>query len=109
VPRDGSRLERVGDRASLEQRQSSGGTTVDLADERGTGERPLAVQLRELAKAALVVCSRLADDVAQAVERRRDAEALRAKEARHRAMLEAALDCIVTMDHRGGWSIKPRR
>ena len=28
-------------------------------------------------------------------------EALRAKEARHRAMLDAALDCVVTMDHEG--------
>ena len=43
----------------------------------------------------------LGDQIGQAVERRRDAEALRAKEARHRAMLEAALDCVVTMDHEG--------
>jgi PAS domain S-box-containing protein len=43
----------------------------------------------------------LGDQIGQAVERRRDAEALRAKEARHRAMLDAALDCVVTMDHNG--------
>jgi PAS domain S-box-containing protein len=42
-----------------------------------------------------------ADEPKQAVERRRDAQALRAKEARHRAMLDAALDCVVTMDHNG--------
>jgi PAS domain S-box-containing protein len=35
------------------------------------------------------------------VERRLDAEALGEKEARHRAMLDAALDCVVTMDHEG--------
>jgi PAS domain S-box-containing protein len=45
--------------------------------------------------------SALGDQIGQAVERRRDTEALRAKEARHRAMLDAALDCVVTMDHRG--------
>src|ERR671925_2376996 len=33
--------------------------------------------------------------------RRHDADALRAKDARHRAMLDAALDCVVTMDHEG--------
>jgi PAS domain S-box-containing protein len=43
----------------------------------------------------------IGNQIGQAVERRRDAEALRAKEARHRAMLEAALDCVVTMDHDG--------
>jgi PAS domain S-box-containing protein len=43
----------------------------------------------------------LGDQIGQAVERRRDAEALRAEEARHRAMLDAALDCVVTIDHEG--------
>src|SRR6476659_2842537 len=43
----------------------------------------------------------LGDQVGQAVERRRDAEELSANEARHRAMLDAALDCVVTMDHEG--------
>ena len=45
--------------------------------------------------------SAIGDQIGQAVERRRDTEALRAKEARHRAMLDAALDCVVTMDHEG--------
>jgi PAS domain S-box-containing protein len=49
----------------------------------------------------LATMSALGDQIGQAVERRRDAEALRAKEARHRAMLDAALDCVVTMDHEG--------
>jgi PAS domain S-box-containing protein len=49
----------------------------------------------------LATMNALGDLIGQAVERRRDAEALRAKEARHRAMLEAALDCVVTMDHEG--------
>jgi PAS domain S-box-containing protein len=49
----------------------------------------------------LATMSMLGDQIGQAVERRRDAEALRANEARHRAMLDAALDCVVTMDHRG--------
>jgi len=43
----------------------------------------------------------IGDQIGQAVERRRDSEALSAKEARHRAMLDAALDCVVTMDHEG--------
>ena len=43
----------------------------------------------------------LGDRIGQAIERRRDAEALRGKEARHRAMLDAALDCVVTIDHEG--------
>jgi PAS domain S-box-containing protein len=49
----------------------------------------------------LATMSALGDQIGQAVERRRDAEALRANEARHRAMLDAALDCVVTMDHEG--------
>jgi PAS domain S-box-containing protein len=49
----------------------------------------------------LATMAALGDQIGQAVERRRDAEALRAKEARHRAMLDAALDCVVTMDHEG--------
>ena len=49
----------------------------------------------------LATMANIGDQIGQAVERRRDAEALRAKEARHRAMLDAALDCIVTMDHDG--------
>jgi len=34
-------------------------------------------------------------------ERKRAAEGLRESEARKRAILESALDCIVTMDHAG--------
>jgi len=49
----------------------------------------------------LATMAGLGDQIGQAVERRRDAETLRANEARHRAMLDAALDCIVTMDHEG--------
>jgi PAS domain S-box-containing protein len=49
----------------------------------------------------LATMAALGDQIGQAVERRRDAESLRAKEARHRAMLNAALDCVVTMDHEG--------
>ena len=45
--------------------------------------------------------SALGDQIGLAVERRRDAEALSANEARHRAMLDAALDCVITMDHEG--------
>jgi PAS domain S-box-containing protein len=56
---------------------------------------------RELDADLLGTMAHLGDQIGQAVERRRDAEALRAKEARHRAMLDAALDCVVTMDHEG--------
>src|SRR5918997_401484 len=49
----------------------------------------------------LATMAALGDQIGQAVERRRDAEALRAKEARHQALLDAALDCVVTMDHEG--------
>ena len=58
-------------------------------------------EARQLDPELLRTMSALGDQIGQAVERRRDAEALRAKEARHRAMLEAALDCVVTMDHEG--------
>jgi len=56
---------------------------------------------RELDSELLTTMAHLGDQIGQAVERRRDAETLRANEARHRAMLEAALDCVVTMDHEG--------
>jgi len=56
---------------------------------------------RELDSELLATMSILGDQVGQAVERRRDAEELSANEARHRAMLDAALDCVVTMDHEG--------
>ena len=56
---------------------------------------------RRLDPELLETMSMLGDQVGQAVEHRRVAEALRAREARHRAMLDAALDCVVTMDHEG--------
>jgi PAS domain S-box-containing protein len=56
---------------------------------------------REFDADLLATMATLGNQIGQAVERRRDAEALRAKEARHRAMLDAALDCVVTMDHEG--------
>jgi PAS domain S-box-containing protein len=49
----------------------------------------------------LATLATLGDQIGQAVERRADAETLRAQEARHRAMLASALDCVVTMDHAG--------
>jgi PAS domain S-box-containing protein len=55
----------------------------------------------ELDAELLATMSALGDQIGQAVERRRDADALRAKEARHRTMLDAALDCVVTIDHEG--------
>jgi PAS domain S-box-containing protein len=39
--------------------------------------------------------------VGQLLERKRAEEALRASEARTRAILESALDCVVSMDHQG--------
>ncbi len=57
---------------------------------------------REVDAELLATMDSLGDQIGQAVERRRDAEALSEKEARHRAMLDAALDCVVTMDHEGG-------
>ena len=41
---------------------------------------------------------------ARRCERRRDAEACASKEARHRAMLDAALDCVVDHRPRRAWS-----
>jgi PAS domain S-box-containing protein len=58
-------------------------------------------EAREPDAELLATMDNLGDQIGQAVERRRDAEALRAKEARHKAMLDAALDCVVTMDHDG--------
>jgi PAS domain S-box-containing protein len=56
---------------------------------------------RELDPELLATMAALGDQIGLAVERRLDAEALGQKEARHRAMLDAALDCVVTMDHEG--------
>ena len=55
----------------------------------------------------LVFALALGSQVAQFVARRRVEEAVRASESRLRAMLDAALDAVVTMDHRGrviGWN-----
>src|SRR5918995_5669379 len=61
----------------------------------------LAPDPRELEEELLGTMSAVGDQIGQAVERRRDSEALRAQDARHRAMLDAALDCVVTMDREG--------
>jgi PAS domain S-box-containing protein len=58
-------------------------------------------EAREMDAELLETMCALGDQIGQAVERRRDAEVLRASEARLRAMLDAALDCVVTMDHEG--------
>jgi PAS domain S-box-containing protein len=58
-------------------------------------------EVRELDRELLSTMVTLGNQIGQALERRRDAEALRANEARHRAMLDAALDCVVSMDHEG--------
>jgi PAS domain S-box-containing protein len=60
-----------------------------------------AGEAREVDPEMLATMATLGDQIGQAVERRRDGEALRAKEARHNAMLEAALDCVITMDDEG--------
>ena len=60
-----------------------------------------APEPREVDSDLLATMGTLGDQIGQAVERRRDAEALSAQEARHRAMLDAALDCVVSMDHEG--------
>jgi PAS domain S-box-containing protein len=56
---------------------------------------------RQLDAELLATMSTLGEQIGLAIERRRDAEALRAEEARHRAVLDAALDCVVTIDHQG--------
>jgi PAS domain S-box-containing protein len=61
----------------------------------------LGAEAREPDAELLAMMSALGDQIGLALERRRDAETLRANEARHRAMLDAALDCVVTMDHEG--------
>jgi PAS domain S-box-containing protein len=59
------------------------------------------VEHGELDRELLATMVTLGHQIGQAVERRRDAETLHTSEARHRAMLEAALDCVVAMDHEG--------
>ena len=55
----------------------------------------------------LATVDALGSQVGQVIERRRAEEAVRKSESRLRAMLEAALDAVVTMDHEGrviGWN-----
>jgi PAS domain S-box-containing protein len=63
--------------------------------------------LREHDERLLATVDALGNQVGQVVERRRAEEEVRKSESRLRAMLEAALDAVVTMDHRGrviGWN-----
>ena len=64
-------------------------------------------ELREPDERLLATMSELGSQVGQFVVRRHAEEAVHASESRLRAMLEAALDAVVTMDHRGrivGWN-----
>jgi PAS domain S-box-containing protein len=58
-------------------------------------------EARELDSELLATMATLGDQIGQAVERRRDAEHLRAERTRHQAMLDVALDCVVSIDDRG--------
>jgi PAS domain-containing protein len=49
----------------------------------------------------LATTESLGSQIGQFVERSRAEEAMREREARHTAILEATLDCIVTIDDRG--------
>src|SRR5829696_6051619 len=55
-------------------------------------------EARELDTELLEMMATLGDQIGQAVERRRDAEHLRAARTRHEAMLEVALDAVISMD-----------
>jgi PAS domain S-box-containing protein len=62
---------------------------------------------RELDERLLATVDAVGSLIGQFVERRRVEEEVRKSESRLRAMLEAALDAVVTMDHRGrvlGWN-----
>jgi PAS domain S-box-containing protein len=64
-------------------------------------------RLREPDQELLAAMGALGSQVGQFVARRRVEEEVRASESRLRAMLDAALDAVVTMDHRGrviGWN-----
>jgi len=58
-------------------------------------------EARELDTELLEMMATLGDQIGQAVERRRDAEHLRAARTRHEAMLEVALDAVISMDDNG--------
>ena len=53
-------------------------------------------EARELDTELLEMMATLGDQIGQAVERRRDAEHLRAARTRHEAMLDVALDAVIT-------------
>jgi PAS domain S-box-containing protein len=57
-------------------------------------EERVAKCTAELSQANADLCNNIA-------ERQQAVDALRASEARHRAILESALDCIITIDHNG--------
>jgi PAS domain S-box-containing protein len=64
-------------------------------------------ELREPDERLLWTMRVLGSQVGQYVTRRQAEEEVRASESRMRAMLEAALDAVITMDHRGhvvGWN-----
>jgi len=64
-------------------------------------------ELREPDERLLWTMRVLGSQVGQFVTRRQAEEEVRASESRMRAMLEAALDAVITMDHRGqvlGWN-----
>ena len=56
---------------------------------------------RELDAELLAVLEVVGVQLGQLVERRRAEDSHHASEQRYRATLQAALDCVVTMDHRG--------
>src|SRR5687768_3355892 len=58
-------------------------------------------EARELDSELLATMAMLGDQIGQAIERRRDVERLRAARTWHQAMLDAALDSVVTIDEDG--------
>jgi PAS domain S-box-containing protein len=58
-------------------------------------------EARALDSDLLATMATLGDQIGQAIERRRDAEHLRAERTRHQAMLDVALDCVITIDEDG--------
>ena len=60
-----------------------------------------AGEARELDPELLETMATLGDQIGVAIERRRDAEHLRAEQTRHQAMLDVALDCVISIDDHG--------
>jgi PAS domain S-box-containing protein len=58
-------------------------------------------EARELDSELLETMATLGDQIGVAIERRRDAEHLRAEQTRHQAMLDVALDCVISIDDDG--------